>query len=209
MKIKSTIGALAAISVFATVSTNAAVLLTNPITGTNPNTSNPFTTGQILLPGVTSTGIGRGAGIGGTSANDRYNAIGFNNATAAGTITGDAYFTISLGPTSGNSINFTNFVFTSQASGSGPTGAFVRSSVDSFAANLGTVTTSGGTVSLSAAAFQGITTTTEFRVYGFGASASGGTFSINDFTFNGDVVPEPSAAFLGSLGALALLRRRR
>ena len=201
--------AITAFFVVATVSSNAAVLLTNPITGTNPNTSNPFTTGQTLFPSVTSTGIGRGLGITGTNTNDRYNATGFNNSTSQDTINDAAYFTLSIAPTSGNSINFTNFVYSSQASGTGPTGAFVRSSIDNFATDLGAVTTTGGTVSLVAAAFQGVTTTTEFRVYGFGASTSGGTFSVNDFTFNGDVVPEPSAALLGAVGMLALLRRRR
>lgn len=32
---------------------------------------------------------------------------------------------------------------------------------------------------------------------------------VDNVTFSHDVIPEPSAALLGSLGALALLRRRR
>lgn len=40
--------------------------------------------------------------------------------------------------------------------------------------------------------------------------ANAGAFNgINSITFDGTVVPEPSAFLLGSLGALALLRRRR
>jgi len=49
-------------------------IFTNPITGTNPNTSNPYTTGQIVDPNLTVSGIGRGTGINGNNANDRYNA---------------------------------------------------------------------------------------------------------------------------------------
>ena len=37
----------------------------------------------------------------------------------------------------------------------------------------------------------------------------GNNFSIDSFVINGAVVPEPSAALLGALGLLALLRRRR
>lgn len=39
--------------------------------------------------------------------------------------------------------------------------------------------------------------------------SSGAYANIRDITFNGTVVPEPAAALLGSLGLLALLRRRR
>ncbi len=38
-------------------------------------------------------------------------------------------------------------------------------------------------------AYQGITTSITFRFYAWGASGSGGTFSINDFTFNGAAPP--------------------
>lgn len=37
----------------------------------------------------------------------------------------------------------------------------------------------------------------------------GGTANERPFTLSGTVVPEPSAALLGGLGMLALLRRRR
>ena len=46
----------------------------NPITGTNPNLNNPYTAGQIVNSNITVSGIGRGSGITGTNANDRYNA---------------------------------------------------------------------------------------------------------------------------------------
>lgn len=157
----------------------------NSITGTNPNTANPYTTGQIVNANITVSGIGRGSGITGTNANDRYNANSWNTASLDNT----AYFEFTLTPNSGYQINFINFIYTGQASGTGPTNVAFRSSVDGFTANIGTPTISGTTLSLAAAAYQNITSSITFRIYGWGASASGGTFSINDFIFNGTVTP--------------------
>lgn len=153
----------------------------NPITGTNPNTSNPYTVGQTFDPNITVSGIGRGAGATGTNANDRYNANSWN--TAAIDLT--AYFEFTITPNSGCTIDFTNFIYTAQASGTGATSFAFRSSLDGFASNIGTPTSTGATIDLSAAAYQGIGSAITFRLYGWGASAAGGTFSINDFAFNG------------------------
>lgn len=156
---------------------------TNPITGTNPNTANPYTTGQTVNGNITVSGIGRGTGIAGTSANDRYNATGWNSTS----LDANDYFSFTLTPNSGCEIDFTSFVYTAQASGTGPVSFALRSSVDGFVANIGTATATGVTINLSAAAYQNITGAITFRLYGWGASAAGGTWSVNDFTFNGTV----------------------
>ncbi len=192
-------------AVMAVSSSQAAQLWANPITGTNPNTANPYTTGQTVLPNITVSGIGRGAGIVGTNAANRYNANSWNTATLDPT----AYFSFTLTPGPGFTINFENFVYTAESSNTGATSFAFRSSVDSFAANIGTPTATGATIVLGAPSYQGVSSPIEFRFYGWGASAAAGSFSINDFTFNGEVIPEPSSALLGALGVLGLLRRRR
>lgn len=156
-------------------------LWTNPITGTNPNTANPYTTGQSFDSNVSVSGIGRGPGATGTNANDRYNANSWNT----GAIDLTAYFEFTLTPNASCSINFTNFIYTGQASGTGATSFAFRSSVDGFTANIGTPNAGGTTIDLSAPAFQGVSGAITFRLYAWGASAAGGTFSVNDFTFNG------------------------
>jgi hypothetical protein len=65
------------------------------------------------------------------------------------------------------------------------------------------------TLDLSGAAFQNITTATTFRIYGWDNISTSGNLRVDDVQLNGTVAPEPSTALLGSLGVLALLRRRR
>lgn len=165
------------------VQTGFGQMWTNPITGTNPNTSNPYTTGQTFDANITVSGIGRGSGITGANANDRYNANAWNSVA----LDANDYFTFTLTPNSGFKIDFTSLVYVSQASGTGPTSFAVRSSVDGFVANIGSPISTGATITLTAGTYQNITAAIEFRIYGWGASAAGGTFSVNSFTFNGTV----------------------
>lgn len=158
-------------------------IYTNPITGTNPNTANPYTTGQTINANITVSGIGRGTGITGTNSNDRYNA----SAWSTGSLDVNDYYYFTITPNSSYEIDFVSFVYAGQASGTGPTAFALRSSVDSYTANIGSPTATGTTISLSASQFQNITSAITFRLYAFTAGASGGTFSINDFTFNGNV----------------------
>jgi trimeric autotransporter adhesin len=190
-----------------TANIHSAVLYTNPITDANPSATNPYTTGGTLLTGVTSTGIGRGTGLTASSAQDRYSATAW---TTSASVDVNDYFAISLTPGSGLKLNFTNFIYTSQRSSNGPNSFVFRSSLDSFTANIGTPTSTGTTIDLSGALFQDIATTIEFRLYGFSAVTTAGTFSVNDFTFNGAVVPEPSTWVGGGLIlGLAMLSQRK
>lgn len=177
--------------VFVVVSTGlyCQSIWTNPITGTNPNTSNPYTTGQTFSPNITVSGISRGIGAVGATANDRYNANSWNTASIDLT----AYFEWTLTPNSSFCLNLSSFVYTGQASGTGPTSFAFRSSLDGFVSNIGTANSTGTTINLSSMTYQGLNTSITFRLYAWGASATGGTFSINDFTFNGTTSCGPPA----------------
>ena len=85
---------------------------TNPITGTNPNTANPYTTGDVVDANITVSGISRGTGIAGVNANDRYNADGWST----GAINLNDYFQFTLTPDAGCEIDFASFVYTGQLS---------------------------------------------------------------------------------------------
>jgi hypothetical protein len=158
-------------------------IFSNPITGTNPNTSNPYTTGQTLSSDITVSGIGRGSGITGANASDRYNANGWNS----GSLNVNDYFEWTITPNSCREIDFISFVYISQRSNNSIANFAFRSSRDNFVANIGTPDDDGTTISLSANTFQNITSPITFRLYAWGADQSSRTFSINDFTFNGSV----------------------
>jgi hypothetical protein len=115
----------------------------------------------------------------------------------------------------------TEFVFRWDRSGTGPSGVALRSSVDSFAADLGSTTgIVGGAFALNTmtiSGLTGLTTATTFRLYGFGATAAAGTGGFDTSTnavnvqLNGEVyaIPEPSRALLLGIGGLGLIFRRR
>jgi len=186
-------------------------IFTNAITDLNPSASNPYATGQVVDAGITATGIGRGPTTAAESAANRYAARGWN----AAAFDTNKYFTFTLTPNAGNAINLTNFIYTGQASGTGPSFFAFRSSLDTFTNNIGTPLAGGATIDLSGAPFQNLTSASEFRLYGWNASSTAGTFSVNDFTFNGTItaVPEPTSLALlgiaGCAGLVAAYRRRK
>ncbi|MGK4567538.1 hypothetical protein [Flavobacterium sp. 3HN19-14] len=165
-------------------------IFVNQITATNPSALNPFTTGQIVDTNLTVSGIGRSAALTAVSAADRYAASGFNTPSYDAT----RYFEFTITPNPGYEIDFSNFIYTGQASGSRPTAFSFRSSVDNYASEIGTPAAVGANISLAAAAYQDIAAPITFRIYGYGASAAGGTFSVNGFTFNGSVTVSPIAS---------------
>src|SRR5690606_6357580 len=141
---------------------------------------------------VTSNGIGRGAGLTTANANDRYNASGFSTSGTL-TIGNNDYFEFTITPAAGYEIDFSNFIYTGQSSGTGPQNVAFRSSTNAYATNIGTATVGGTTISLSAAAYQNVRLPITFRIYGYNADATGGTYSIDSFSFTGTtaLIPPP------------------
>ena len=163
--------------------------------------------------------ITRGAGLNAANNLNRFNA----NQWTVGGVEQDAvdnndYFTWTINAVGGASFDVTNIVFNWQRSSTGPSNAFLRSSVDGFASDLASwdVTANGNySADLSSAGLTNLATI-EFRFYGYqagGSSGSGGfEGSGDDLVVNGTaVIPEPSTLALISLafGGLAVSRRLR
>ncbi len=160
---------------------NAQIVWTNPITGSNPASSNPYTAGQSVASNISVSGIGRGPGVGKVDAADVYRADSWSE---NGLNTSD-YFYFTLTPDPGYWINLSNFTYTaSNGLGGGAQFAF-RSSLDNYASNIGSATGTGTTIALGGVDYTHVTTPITFRFYGY--QGHGGNFSIDDFTFNGSV----------------------
>jgi hypothetical protein len=166
---------------FISVSSFGQSIFNNPINGDRPNELNPYTIDQFVDSNITVSGIGRGSGIFGSNANNRYNARSWKSTI----LDASAYFEFTITPNADKEIDFISFVYTGQASANGPVLFAFRSSIDGFTSDIGAVTATGSTVSLASAVFQNITSPITFRLYGWAANTGTGTFSINNFQFNG------------------------
>lgn len=159
----------------------------NLITGTDPALSaNPYTTGQTVVSNLTVSGIGL-SGVTANAGNNRYNAKNWYTSANPNSINANKYFYFTLTADPGYVLNLQNFIYSSQASGTGPTSFSLRSSVDNYATDI--PTSALGTnvsIDLSGSAYQSLSTIT-FRLYGWGGTAGGGTFSVDDFSFWGSV----------------------
>jgi hypothetical protein len=163
----------------------------NNINDTNPSLANPYTNGQITDSNITVSGIGRGSGLNGNTGGNRYNARDWNTST----FDANDYFEFTITPNSGYTIDFINFTYKAQVSAvAGPLNFAFRSSLDAFANNISTpfIANTGlevtpTPINLSDVDFQNITSSITFRFYAWGGLATTGTFSINEFTFNGIV----------------------
>ena len=181
------------------VKVNGQSIWTNSITAADPSTANPYTAGQTVDANITVSGIGRGSGISASSASNRYSASGWNT---GGSIDLNDYFYFTLTPNLGCEIDFTSLVYTGQASGTGPANFALRSSVEGYTANIGSPSSGGTTISLSAAAYQNITTAITFRLYGWNSGGGAGTWSVNDFVFNGTTnCGTPSSVTTGTVSS--------
>lgn len=194
-------------------------------TGTSPAQNTPWASTSTLASGITLTGWTLGS-VTGDTTNNRFTATSWSTGAAfSNANSGNDYITFSITPTSGNQLSLSGatITYTLQNSGTGPDFYSVRSSIDSFGSDLSAsstaLTATGGTTSTSltlpsSVAYTGLTGAVEFRIYGWGATSTGGTFSVNAWSMTGSVsaVPEPStyAAIAGGLVlAGALWQRRR
>ena len=162
-------------------------IYSNPISDPNPSASNPFTAGDIFDPNITVSGISRGPTVNANAGSNRFNATAWNLSNLD---QGD-YFSWTLTPQAGYEIDFTSLSGNWQRSGTGPQSYVLKTSTDNFASAISTGAVTGNSsavsYSLDLSSLQHETSPIEFRLYAFGGTNSAGTFSINDFEFDGTV----------------------
>jgi hypothetical protein len=129
-----------------------------------------------------------------------------------GVLDSNTYFTFIITPTSGTVFDLSKITFKSQRSATGIRTYAVRSSADGYTANLPasvspinpeisvetgnisyrtldatTTAQNGSTITLSGASFTGISTPITFRIYGWNAETTSGTFSVDDVAITGTI----------------------
>jgi hypothetical protein len=127
------------------------------------------TTATSTAPGVAAGNVKRAGTLTAVSGADSINASGWATASHADTT---KYYTLSVTPPSGCSLDITSISIDTSASGSGPSTGAVATSEDSFGAmtTFTTGATHNNTLSVS-----GSTSAVEIRIYGYSASSSAGT----------------------------------
>lgn len=154
-----------------------------------------------------STGAGRfsfaSQPVGATTGLDAYSSL-------TGAINTSVYYQVTITPNAGTEYTLSGIKFKSQRSGSGIRTFSVRSSIDNYAQNLPAsvssttasvqtgniffVTSDANTTTSNVSegnnvtvASPNLTTAITFRVYGWNAESTTGTFSIDDFIISGNV----------------------
>lgn len=134
----------------------------------------------------------------------------------AGALSRNKYIEFTVTPNVGYQLDLSTLTLDLQRfDATSATSFTLRSSLDSYATNIGTITGfptnptayANFSFSLSAPAYQGLTSSITFRIYEYGASAALGAVRHDNLTLNGDVVviPEPSTYALVMAGLAVLL----
>jgi hypothetical protein len=105
-----------------------------------------------------------------------------------------------------------NVALGSRSTATGPVLLTLRSSVDGFAANLGSATAAANSNwSLYSFAFNAtgaVGAPIEFRIYGSdGSGAGSGNWRIDDLSVSATAIPEPATYMLFGIGLLACAQR--
>ena len=144
---------------------------------------------------LTSSTISRGAGLTALANADRFNAEGWAVTNIANAVTGNDYMEFTITPNSGFQFSVSSIFIQLQRSGTGPSAVVLRSSVDSYAANLDTqynITDNTATQNFTFTFAQANSTTAvTYRMYMYAEAATGsggiGDGAGNDIIVNGTV----------------------
>ncbi len=132
--------------------------------------------------GVVADPITRAAGLTPVSGATSINSSSW---PLSATLDPAKYYALKLTPPSGCTLSLTGAAIDAKASGTGPAMAAVGTSADSFAQAVSISTTAPSTPTLSVSAASGAI---EIRVYGFAATATGGTLRLqNTLTVSGSL----------------------
>jgi hypothetical protein len=181
-------------------------------------------TSTVTAVGIDSPSlILRGSGISASANGGRFNAQGWDGATsAADALTANNYFEWTVAAAAGYSMSITQIAFQVQRSNTGASNLVLRTSVDSYVADLNTLSNFAGNNATVASSFnsssivamQNVEGSVTFRVIGWPGATTGsmgfeGTGNDIEIFGTATLVPEPGTLALMATGLLALTASRR
>jgi hypothetical protein len=184
---------LLAAGLFLSVNSLFAQIITFSFTGAAGNEATFAVDSQPV--NAVASDMGRGTGVNASSASGTFSA----NSWSMGGLDINDYFTFSLTPDPGFQLTLTQLQLDERRSGTGIRDWSLRSSLDSFAADIGaafsvpdnTSTRANQSVDLTGGLFDDLSSAIEFRVYGYNAEASSGTWRLDNVDLFGTITPVP------------------
>jgi hypothetical protein len=134
--------------------------------------SQTTTNSSSTATGVTAGAIGRASGLTVNTGADSMNA---SNWPTAAQRDGSKFFTFSITPPAGCSLDLTSASIDAKASATGPTKASIGTDADAFAQESSVSTSAPGDATMSVTSS---TSAVEIRIYGWSASSAGGTMRL-------------------------------
>ncbi len=122
---------------------------------------------------VTASGMTRSSALTATSGLDSMNSSAW---TMSSSIDSTRYYTVTLTPSSGCTLDISSVAITTKSSSTGPTQAAIATSDDKFTKATSVAPNTSATASLSVSGAAGAV---EVRVYGFAASSTSGTMRVD------------------------------
>lgn len=206
-----------ALYAFDSVKTSSGLVDPTPVPVVTGITFGSFSaTGTPINPNATARFSFTDWATGATSGNDLFSSL-------SGSLNTAEYYEVTVTPVSGYTIDFSSVTFSAQRSGTGIRTYVVRSSADTYAANLPAsinpantnlsvqtgdiffwnfdATTSnqnGSTITLTGPSFTAVSAPITFRFYGWNSEGSGGTFSIDNVSILGNINAPLTANFSGN-----------
>ena len=176
---------------------------TSPTSQPGDQVSTPVTTIDSSVQ--SASGITRGSGVTATTTPNSMNSSGW---ATTSTLDVSDYYQFTITPVAGTILNIDTLHFAERRSGTGISKFELRSSLDSYSSTVGSVVivpddtaTRQQTITLGSA-FDSISSSVTFRLFGYASEASGGTWRLENNTVKSGVVLEGNS--VPPLGALSV-----
>ncbi len=197
---------------------NAAVLVSYDFTGATGDQVSQAT--SSVASNMTGSVLTRGSGLTASAATGSISSTGW---TTAASIDLNDYYSFTITPDVGFTLNLDTLTFAERRSGTGIRNFVIRTSLDSFTADIFSASVPDDTATRDQSftfnsSFDVISSALTIRVYGYSSESAAGTWRLANSTatsnmqLTGTVVPEPQTWALVGIGSAFMiwnLRRRR